>query len=173
MRGVSLTTSNSRELAFDMYFIEDKESYIKRIQKLLGVSQTGRLDKRTLSAIMSVKNKYEIPDMPLIDYQTFLAIKDFARKAKFNASGALYRPYDVSEQMRGINGMIGILVSHYSLLCRMPKGPVYGYDTQRAVARLREIYTLEGDNMIDGELLYYIKKDISSLNANYKLKADG
>lgn len=166
-------TSNFPALGSDMYFIEDKQAYVSRIQKMLNIPQTGRIDRRTRGMIELIKKEYGISDDKLIGYSAFLAIKDYSRKKKMNASENLIYPFDASEKIKGINGMLGLLITHYKLTARLPRGSVYGYDAQRAVMRLRKIYRLKDVNVIDGELLYYINKDILSLNANYKSESGG
>ena len=126
-----------------MYSIYDKSAYITRLQAMLGIPKSGRLDRRTVDAIEKVKSSRGLTSTELVDYNVFLVIKEYAREQKIKSGATPFLPFESSEQIRGVNGMLGILVRHYLPLYRIPKGVVYGYDTQRAVTQLRKIYMLK------------------------------
>ena len=164
-----------------MYRIEDRQSYVTAIQNMLGVPKTGRLDKRTLSAVAAVKQRYGIKSTDGIadvkqgyglnneygiDYEAFLAIKDYYRRRRNDLLCDKIYPFDTDGEVRGINEMLRRAIVFYSLPYRLPKGSVYGYDSQRAVLRLKQIYSLKNDSVIDGEFYCRLLKDISSFNAN-------
>lgn len=155
-----------------MYFIQDKTAYIARLQRMLGLPQSGRIDKRTRTLIDEIKKEYGVSSSE-IDYKTFLAIKKYAYKRKIGSGFSDIHPFEASVKMKEINLLLCALIRFYSISYRAPRGSVYGYDSQRIVKRLRQIYRISVSDSIDGELMYYINKDISSLNANNLINSSG
>ena len=155
-----------------MYFITDKRAYISELQRMLFLPRTGRVDNKTIGAIKRIKGEYQTNGSCLVDYATFLEIrKDYKKRCSQN-NEVVFRRNDISSDMVNINELIGGVIAKYALSLRKPKGNVFGYDTCLAVKRLREIYCLSDEEIIDVELLRLIKRDLLN-NAGYKFKIDG
>ena len=146
-----------------MYYIADKRAYVLRLQRMLCVSPTGRLDDQTICAINEIKNKRNIVSKELVDYNTFIEIKKSYKNSR--SKRVVFHKNDVSNDLTDINVLIAQAILRYSLPLRMPKGRVFGYDTCKAVKRLREIYALSDEEIIDVELIDMIRRDLLSFNA--------
>ena len=166
--------SNSPATAFKGYRQDDKASYIKHLQRMLGVAEIGFINKETVRAVQQIKRLYPGADNILVDYCTFLAIQEMYRNRAIHTLYPFKHRYmDCNEEINGINQKIGIIIKFHKLRLRTPKGRVFGYDTLRAIKFLRQVYLLADDDTIDSELLYCIEKDYMSIIAMKNSKHDG
>ena len=150
------------------YNIENKSAYIITLQKMLDIPLSGKLDGRTKERIEQFKNEHRITSDCRVDFRTFEMIKCNKAKCEHTCADDIFLPYECSRRFRDVAEALCIVIEYYSLPLRLPKGDVYGYDAIRAVKRLREIYRLHFGDVIDGEFLYYLQRDIKSINAMKK-----
>ena len=151
-----------------MYYITNKNAFVSRIQRMLGITETGKIDSKTIELIRYIKTSKGLNEDVVVDYPTFLAIKEYANTRCYR-NDFIFHPLNVHDEIRQINIDISRLIKYYSIDCRIPRGFVYGYDTQKAVSRLRQIYLLKDVQAIDSELLYHIRRDLMSLYAKSKI----
>ena len=164
--------TNSRDTTSKTYRIENRGAYILARQRMLEIPQSGRLDRTTREAISTFKCEHAITSDKAVDFHTFEAIKGAYRRKLIACKDVSYAPYTHNEELREISEMLRQLIFYYSIPVRLPHGAVYGYDAIRAVQSLRSIYCLQESESIDGELLYYMQKDIRSINAMKKQAID-
>ena len=160
--------TNSQDITSNTYRVENRVAYIIALQRMLGITESGRLDSVTRAKIATFKNEHGIASDKMVDFETFVAIKVAYLKRLVACEDASYAPYDYGQELRGICEMLRLVISYYSLPIRLPHGAVYGYDAIRAVRCLRAMYCLRDGEWIDGELIYYMERDIRSINAMKK-----
>jgi hypothetical protein len=138
---------------------------------MLGITESGRLDRVTREKISTFKSEHDITSDETVDFQTFEAIKNTYLQKMIVGDNVSYAPYDYEEKFRAISDMLRLIISYYSLPVRLPRGAVYGYDAIRAVRYIRTMYCLRESDTVDGELISYLQRDIRSINA-IKKQAD-
>lgn len=152
-----------------MYRINDKSAYIKRLQKMLGLPEVGRLDARTRAAIKGIQEANGLAPSGLPDYGTHLLILEKYREAEMKRRFSfIIRPYEVSELMPEINNSLSRLINLYGFAVRHPHGIVYGYDSIKAVKMLRRVYCIAENENIDFLLMDRITREVLSMDANSK-----
>ena len=163
---------NSQDTTYRAYTIENKAAYIIALQKMLGISQSGKLDPQTRATIERFKGEYRIISDALVDFATFEVIKAVYIKRMRTQNGVEFYPFEHKDEFRSISEMLNTAIQYYSLSIRHPRGAVYGYDAIRAVARLRKIYRLGVSEEIDAEFFYHLLRDTKSINAMKKQRTD-
>ena len=163
---------NSRATASSFYTVENKTAYILSLQRMLGIPQSGRLDTQTVKKIVDLKTKYGIVSEYLVDFRVFEMIKCVYKRSLATQVIHDCRPYEYNESFKAINGMLSMLIDYYSLPLRPPRGGVYGYDSIRAISRLRKIYCMDASGGMDGEFIHRLLCDIRSINAMKKQDID-
>ena len=108
-----------------MYYIADKRAYVLRLQRMLCVSHTGRLDDQTICAINEIKNERNIISKELVDYNTFIEIKRSYKNRR--SKRVVFNKNDVSNDLIDINVLIAQAILRYSLPLRMTKDHVLSY----------------------------------------------
>lgn len=163
---------NSPAITYESLLVKNKTVYILSLQRMLGIPQSGRLDRQTIQKIMDFKAEHGIRSSKLVDFQTFEAIKGVYKGFQNAQADYEYTPHEYSDGFRTVAEMLSTAIGYYSLPLRRPKGGVYGYDAMRAVCRLREIYQLSAGKVIDGEFMHCLICDIRSINAMKKENVD-
>ena len=143
-----------------MYFMNDKARAVRAIQRMLGVPESGRLDRRTLDKAETVTGKATNE----IGYGEFLMIKEAHRARKRSAAvaerlGSWSVKRGPGEYTRGQMTEINMLLAEAMRKNRLegypPRGGFYTKDSERAVALIRRMLLLP-EGGIDTELLYGI-----------------
>ncbi len=149
-----------------MYNITDKESYIRELQRLLGIRQSGRYDSVTRARVNDVRSNNGLAQDGTVDYETFVLILEEFRRSK--PASSVYRDYlpitegDVGEQVGYFNSIMAELLARYTKDIPRPKGRYFGRDSAGAVRYLRSVYALEGELSIDDRLADMLERDFLS-----------
>ena len=154
-----------------MYSLNEKNEYIKSVQKLLSavyknehIPQNGIYEERTREFILRFQRENELSDNGIIDEKTLklLYLESKKRNKVYPFSKNLkYRYYD--ERMREINEIISELLNYYGKHHRLLPIPYFSEETLLSVNELRKIYSLEDGEEIDEELYGIMIKDYNSL----------
>ena len=149
-----------------MYLKNNKAEYIKRLQAMLGIPQSGRIDGKMRNTVKTVQENAGIPQTGTVDYVTFLAIKNRRHQRELESELPVpIMPYEASDSITEINALLSTMINLYKPELRRPHGRVYGFDSIKAVRALREIYCLERSDEVDYMLMHRIKADLSSIRA--------
>ena len=145
-----------------MYYITDKVSAIKALQRLLFIEESGFYDDRTRQNVIEHQKANNLPQTGDVDYFTFISIRDkhFQRnilentrrdvpfESRFPYSFGMY-----GDDVGLINSILSINAQKYSPDTKKPSGSYYSKDTEQAVSELRHIFMLEDGITVD-ELFY-------------------
>jgi len=154
-----------------MYSLNEKNEYIKSVQKLLSavyknehIPQNGIYEERTREFILRFQRENELLDNGIIDEKTLklLYLESKKRNKVYPFSKNLkYRYYD--EHMRELNEIISELLNYYGKHHRLLPIPYFSEETLLSINELRKIYSLEDGEEIDEELYGIMIKDYNSL----------
>lgn len=151
-----------------MYLIFEKDETIKVIQGYLGIVESGNYDSNTKNAVIDFQKKNGLNQSGRVDKETFELLRQsyyrrLASDSDANADALHSFPYkknDFGNDISVINSHISTALENYTYYERLPKGAYFDIYTERAIERLRDIFSLEGDYMLDKTLYARIKRDI-------------
>lgn len=143
-----------------MYSINDKVRAVRAIQRMLGIPESGRLDRRTQDKVKLITGKMADE----LGYSEFLMIKK-AYRAKKRSSAVAERlgawsvnrtPSEYTkDQMTEINMILARVMKENRLEGYPPRGGFYTKDSENAISAIRRMLLLP-EGGIDTELLYGI-----------------
>ena len=143
-----------------MYFISDKTAAVRALQKMLGVPETGRIDRGMAEKIEKITGS---PFTGVVSYTDFPVIKKAYRKRKaarlvrdalgIDASGSNGGRY-TRDEMEKINQLLAKCIKENRLEAYPPRGRFYTSLTATAVREVRKMLMLPEGDEIDVELLY-------------------
>lgn len=152
-----------------MYFLDDKKSYYKAIQRMLGVKQSGKWDNVTIDTIYNTLNERDIEWDGVVDNRIFDILRDIY---KHRVRSSLYSMPEIrlvlgegGDEVVEINSLLSSAIRRYTVDFRAPRGRFISPDSIKAAKYMRRIYILEEKDFIDGELLFYLNLDIGSNKA--------
>lgn len=151
-----------------MYNILDKAEAIKSVQRYLRLSESGNYDSKTKSGVISFQEYWGITPSGIVDNVTFDLLREnyYRENAADDAarSDSLdnfpYKKDDYGNDLSIINSHISSTLENYSYYDRLPRGSYFDLYTERAIRRLREIFSIDGENTLDKELYARIKREI-------------
>lgn len=151
-----------------MYNIEDRRGAIAAIQRLLGINESGIYDEMTKSAVMRAQINGGVAETGIVDYETFLIIRDNYHKrlrqseaeARLSVPRFPYKVGDRGSDVGIINADIRVALPRYTHEDMAPRGDYYTSYTAAAVRRLRQIYILPNGSQVDEDLYYRLIRDI-------------
>ncbi len=145
-----------------MYHNTDKSAAIRTVQKYLSTNESGIYDDNTKYLVTLFQRENNLETTGIVDYKTFdlLKSKHIMREKISNARRSIANhrfPYsigDFGDDVALINVNLSNALLPYTHEEIMPKGAHYTQYSASAVKRLREIYMVSGESVLD-ELLYY------------------
>ncbi len=151
-----------------MYYISEKDEAIKTIQRYLGLSESGNYDNKTKEGVLEFQEIQGITANGVVDNVTFEALRERYYTKEFGDNAASfdglnrfpYQKNDFGNDISILNSHISEALKNYNYYDRMPKGAYFDIYTERAILRLREIFSLEGDNTVDKTFYARIKHEI-------------
>lgn len=150
-----------------MYYITDKASYIRELQRLLGIRQSGRYDNVTRARVNEIKVREGLSADGAVDYAVFLLILDEYRKQR--GSQSIYSSYlpikygDIGEHVGYFNSLMTELLRGYSADVLKPRGRFFGKESIDAVRYFRTLYRIDPESeVIDPRLADMLERDFSS-----------
>ena len=151
-----------------MYYISEKNEAVKIIQKYLGISESGNYDEKTKEEVIKQQKFYGLNPSGIVDIKTYEALREgYYRNhsSELNAApDALYKfPYkrnDYGEDIAIINSYLAKALDNFNYYEKIPRGNYFDIYTERAILKLREIFSLKGDNTLDKDLYWRIKREI-------------
>lgn len=153
-----------------MYYIRDKSSAIKAIQRMLGLAPSGIYDKRTRGAVTELQREYGLNADGTVDYKTFLQIVDYRNRSIVDRLGdesLLNRfPYVMGmygEDVGLINLKLSRVLKEYRYDSVLPRGKIFNDASLRAQKRLREIFNIPDADFIDEELYIRLERESFSI----------
>ena len=140
-----------------MYRIEDTESAIKDVQRLLSVNQSGIFDDKTRKKVVEIQEKYEIDKSGVVDYETFkkISLEHRIKQSGMRTNDYLFNPNfpfiesNFSDNVEKINGILSLVLSDYAYEGILPKGKYYGKSTVDGVGYMRKIFGMEDSEEVD------------------------
>ncbi len=141
-----------------MYNINDKNSAIKELQRLLRINQTGQYDSNTKSAVKEHQEKNNIAVTGITDYETFESVVnehilyEMIELNKLNLHELPDFPYkygDSGTNVGVINSILGEIFEEYTIETKLPRGKYFDKDTENAVTRLQAIFMLSETGQVD------------------------
>lgn len=162
-----------------MYFINDRQSAVKNVQRYLGkiysgkigVSENGYFDSNTLMALHTFQkeNGSEIKDY--VDYEDFTKIySEYLKRLTVEYMHNLYDTSlypivkgDVGEEIYLINAMLIEILQFYGYYIGLESRPYFSDKTLEALEIINEIFEYENEGIIDELLHYRIKKEWNSI----------
>lgn len=152
-----------------MYFLDDKKSYYKAIQRMLGVNQSGKWDKATIDAIYKTLRERDIEWNGVLDNGSFDILRDIyrdrARTSQYLIPQIQLTIGEGGEGVEAINSLLSSVIRGYTVDLRAPKGRFISHDSIKAAKYMRQVYLLDDKDYIDSELIYYLNMDIGSNKA--------
>ena len=143
-----------------MYEIKDKKAAVRRVQRMLGITENGIYDERTKEAVIMHQREQNIKDDGVVDYDTFRSLvnkyrmykisSDVSKKVPFKNEFP-YLPGYTGEAAGILNSMIRTAMDRLSINTPKPRGPYYSNATAKATEELRKIFMLSEGNYIDEE----------------------
>ena len=129
-----------------MYNIENKDIFLGRVQKLLGVPVTKRMDERTRLAIVSYRKSHELGDEPIIDKELFYSLL-FDSKYPTHPFEALGFG-SCSDDVYRLNSMLSFFIKYLGLYIRPPRGEYFTRETQNALDEVKKHFScVKNDSM--------------------------
>ena len=150
-----------------VYQLNDKKSYIKRLQRMFGISETGIYDERLKEKISAYQKSGGLEQTGIVDYLTFKALietdgkRRIAEKIKSDLPFLNNFPYtygDIGEGVCFLNSLISDIIQRNGLDLRKPRGKFYNNDTVNAVKSLRKATNSAEAEDIDELLLNKLLK---------------
>lgn len=157
-----------------MYRIENKREYIKRIQKYLGVNQTGFTDVQTVNAIKALQKKHDVVESGVLSYKTFKwLISDYRNRIRLSfptvISAFPYSKGDQGKDVTTLNAAIYDVLKELKYQGHLPRGDFYNEYTERAVKALRNIFGFKDENYVDKLLYLRIVEEMNAIMLRKKL----
>ena len=150
-----------------MYFLDDKKSYYKAIQRMLGVNQSGKWDKATIDAIYKTLRERDIDWNGVLDNGSFDMLRDIyrdrARSSQYLIQQIQLTIGEGGEGVEAINSLLSSVIRGYTVDLRPPKGRFISHDSIKAAKYLRQVYLLDDKDYIDSELIYYLNMELNLL----------
>ena len=151
-----------------MYYINDKKEAVKTIQVYLGLTSNGIFDSKTKAEVILFQEAFGIFPSGVVDRVTFeklraeyykrLISENIARSDSLNRFR--YKLHDYGNDVAIINTNISEALKNYTYYDRPPMGNYFDIYTERAIIKLREIFSVQGDKTLDKALYARIKRDI-------------
>ena len=144
-----------------MYRIEDTQSAIKELQRLLGQRQSGIYNDATRRNVLAAQAKYSLEETGVADYHTFTKITEEYRKRKTFEwkNDILFRPRfpfspgDFGDNEAKINSVLALVLAEYSYEGIPPRGSYIGDDTVSGVIYLKKIFGMSETTDIEEDFL--------------------
>ena len=158
-----------------MYYISDRRSAVREIQKYLSavygktrhISESGAFDTGTRDAVVDFQTKEGLNPTGRVDSETFSALyrkykseenKRTAKKAAPFISFPIKRN-DLSEEIRIISKKAANLLDYYGVYHALRPSPIFTKEAAVCIRKLRQIYKLPDDEIIDEELYLRMSED--------------
>lgn len=129
-----------------MYKIENRYIFIGRIQKMLGIPITKRMDKVTEAALKKYRKTHGLSEEPIVDKALFDLL----------AFDKRYPPHPFekleigkcSDEVFILNSILTFFIKHLGLFIRPPRGQYYTRETQNAITELKNHFpNIKNDRM--------------------------
>ena len=158
-----------------MYQINDRIAAIKEIQRLLGISQTGKYDSETKDKVLNIQESYGIEKTGTVDYTTFNAIltehnqNNSAHMQYLYAPNYPYAEGDMNENVYMIHNALSPVLKDYRYDGDFPSGKYLGKSTINAVNYLRSIFGMLTSDKIDEKFInrLLLERDLLELKSAY------
>lgn len=145
-----------------MYNIENRYIFIGRIQKMLGVPVSKRMDKATRDAIIKYRKSHGLKIEAVIDKPLFDLLL-FEEKYPEHPFEKLELG-DSSYEVFILNSILSFFIKHLALFIRPPRGQYYTRETQNAIVELKRHFpNIKNDSMFYSVLEYSFSTLKSSL----------
>ena len=154
-----------------MYYITDKQSAIKTVQRFLGQNQTGVYNAGTAKSVIAHQEEKGIEKSGIVDYETFNSLKEnYLENNEFPIifTQFPYKTGDSGTDITMLNAIIGEVIGEYTFEGLTESGSYYSTNTAEAVARLREIFMLSDSANVDREFLNRLLREKNAINLSKK-----
>ena len=138
-----------------MFHIKDKNSYIKVLQRMLSLPETGVINDRMRERIKFIQVNEGYAKTGVVDYETHSLIVEQSLSIPIATASQKRFPYklgDFSEDIIVINQNISLALAKYRYFEALPIGRGISSDTIKAAERLSEIFGTEFNGEISKEL---------------------
>ena len=160
-----------------MYQIEDIDSAIKEVQRLLGIRQSGKYDKSTRDAVIDIQRINSLPKTGITDYTTFTAIVEAYREksADILKDSFLFAPVfpfskgDMGGNAGRINDALSLVLKSYSYEGVLPRGKYIGEDSISGARFLQGVFYMEERDEIDARFMGRLLLELDGIKNKEKM----
>lgn len=151
-----------------MYRIEDRTTYIRLIQRYLGIKENGIFDKQTKDAVKRAQRNGGLVESGVVDRQTFeLILTNYKDRRIEDSDYPLYSfPYkngDRGEDITVLNNLLRKVLRSYTQEHVLPKGDFYNSYTDTAVNFLQLTFGMERRPYVDKKLFARILDELRAI----------
>ena len=158
-----------------MYYLNDKRAAVREVQKYLNsiygasrhISESGFYDEGTKAAVIEFQKENDLLPTGAVNNETFSALYreykrvNMRRAIKKSALTITFpiKRNDLTEEIRIISKKMASLLDYYGVYHTLRPSPIFTKEMEVCVRKLRQIYRLPGDDIIDEELYLRISED--------------
>lgn len=165
-----------------MYIQDNRSAAIKRIQSYLyeiqmfeehssQVPQDGIFGEETRAAILDFQKHTELNETGIVNYETFQALSDTAKKYKeenerypflYSISGFPLQFGGSGADVEALHALLRSLSQYLKDLPPIPRGAYYSHDTEKAIRYMQDVFLLEEDGIVTAALFEMLENELKA-----------